>query len=86
MLIYNLIEDSNAYSKRSGSFRQYCKDEPTIPNNGDIIDFSANNNDSALLKLKQQITEKETGNSGTKNVEIIVPLKYLSSFWRNAFN
>ena len=59
MLIYNLIEDSNAYSKTSGSFRQYYKDEPTIPNNGDIIDFSANNNDSALLKLKQQITEKK---------------------------
>ena len=59
MLIYNLIEDSNSYSKISGSFRQYYKDEPTIPNNGDIIDFSANNNDSALFELKEQIAEKK---------------------------
>ena len=58
MPMYNLIENSNAYSKTSGSLRQYYKDEQTIPNNGDIIDFSANNNNSALLKLKQQITEK----------------------------
>ena len=24
----------------------------------------------------------QTGNSGTKNVKIMVPLKYLSNFWR----
>ena len=24
----------------------------------------------------------QTGDNGTKNVEIIVPLKYLSNFWR----
>ena len=24
----------------------------------------------------------KTGNNGTKNVEIMVPLKYLSNFWR----
>ena len=24
----------------------------------------------------------ETGDNGTKNVEIMVPLKYLSGFWR----
>ena len=24
----------------------------------------------------------QTGNNGTKNVEIMVPLKYLSNFWR----
>ena len=34
-----------------------------------------------MFKFKQQITEK-TGNGGTKDVEIMVPLKYLSSFLR----
>ena len=24
----------------------------------------------------------QTGNNGTKNIEIMVPLKYLSNFWR----
>ena len=39
---------------------------------------------SALLKFKQKITGTKgtTGTDGTKNVEIIVPLKYLSYFWR----
>ena len=26
----------------------------------------------------------QTGNNGTKNVEIMVPLKYLSNFWRTS--
>ena len=34
-----------------------------------------------VFKFKQQI-KGHTGNSGTKDVEIMVPLKYLSNFWR----
>ena len=34
-----------------------------------------------MFKFKQQI-KGHTGSSGTKDVEIIVPLKYLSNFWR----
>ena len=58
--IYNLIEYSNAYSKISGSNR----DEPPT-DNGDIIDFPADNNNSNSIKFKQQITG-QTGNGGTK--------------------
>ena len=36
---------------------------------------------SISLKFKQQITGK-TGNNGTKDVKIMLPLKYLSMFWR----
>ena len=39
------------------------------------------NNNSNSLKFKQQITG-QTGSDGTKDVEIIVPLKYLGNFWR----
>ena len=35
MLMYNLIEYSNNYSKASVSLWQYCKDEPGLKN-GDI--------------------------------------------------
>ena len=45
------------------------------------MDFPANNNNGASFKLKQQIIG-ETRNGGFKDVEIIVPLKYLSNFWR----
>ena len=50
---------------------------------GAIAEFSAANK-SASLKFKQKITGVTgvTGDDSTKNVEIMVPLKYLSNFWR----
>ena len=79
--MYNLIEYSDVYSKASGNLWQYYRDEPTLGNNGNIIDFLAKNNNNISFKFKYQITG-QTGNSSTKNVEIMVPLKYLSNFWR----
>ena len=80
MPIYNLIEYSDNYAKTTGSLWQYCKDIPARNNNNEIVDFTgANTTDSFNFKAK--ITGR-TGNDGTKNVEIMVPLKYLSNFWR----
>ena len=45
--MYNLIEYSDAYSKTSGSLWQYYKDEPALDNNGNITDFSDDNNNSS---------------------------------------
>ena len=81
MPMYNLIEYSDAYSKMSERLWQYYRDKPALGNNGNIIDFHANSNSSVSFKFKQQIAGK-TGNGGTKNVEIMVPLKYVSNFWR----
>ena len=93
MPMYNLIEYSDAYSKTWGSSWKYYRDEPTLDNNGIIIDFPDDDDDdddddtSASFKFKQKIPG-QTGNSGTKYVEKIVPLKYLSNFWCtwDAFN
>ena len=80
MPIYNLIEYSGNYSKTSGSLWQYCKDIPAVNNAGDIVDFNgANATDSFNFKTK--ITG-QTNDDGIINVEIMVPLKYLSNFWR----
>ena len=79
--MYNLIEYSDAYSKTSGSLWQYYRDEPALDNNGNITDFSDDNNNSASFKFKQKITG-QTGNSSAKDVEIMVTLKYLNNFWR----
>ena len=79
MPMYNLIEYSNNL-KSSGSLLQYYRDEIALANNGVIAEFSAADN-SALFKFKQKITGV-ADNNGRKNVEIIVKLKYLSSFWR----
>ena len=79
MPMYNLIEYSDTYSKTSGSLQQYYRDEPALGNNGNIIDFPTNSNNSNSFKFKQKIRGK-TGGGATKDVEIIVPLKYLSNF------
>ena len=39
--------------------------------------------DSESFKYKVKITGKTPAEDNTKDVEIIVPLKYLSNFWRN---
>ena len=47
MLMYNLIEYSDNYSKTSGSLWKYCKDIPAVNNDGNIVDFNgANGTDS----------------------------------------
>ena len=82
MPMYNLIEYRDNYVKTTGSLWQYCKDIPARNANANdvITEFTEGNlTDSFNFKLK--ITGK-TGNGGTKDVEIMVPLKYLSNFWR----
>ena len=80
MPMYNLIEYSGNYSKTSGSLWQYTKDIPAVNNNNAIIDFT-NNNLTDSFDFKVKLTG-QNGNNGTKSVEIMVPLKYLSNFWR----
>ena len=78
MPMYNLIEYCDNYSKTSGSSWQYCEDIPAVNNNGDIVEFNgANATDSFNFKAK--ITA-QTGDNGTKEVKIMVSLKYLSNF------
>ena len=80
MPIYYLIEYSDVFLT-SGNLWQYYRDEPALYNNNSIIDFLANSDNIISFKLEQQITG-QTENRGTKNVKIIVPLKYLSNFRR----
>ena len=70
MPMYNLIEYSDNYSKTSGGLRQY-QDQPNDKIAG-----------SESFKSKVKVTGKPPADRNTKNVEIIVPLKYLSNFWR----
>ena len=59
---------------------QYCKDIPAVDNNNAIVNFIENNlTDSFNFKVKMT---SQTGDDGTKDVEIIIQLKYLSNFWR----
>ena len=69
MPVYNLIEYSDNYSKTFGSLWQYYRDEP-----------NDNLTDSESFRSKIKITGKNSNDYNTKDVEIIVPLKYLSNF------
>ena len=71
MPTYNLIEYSHNYSATSGSLWQYYKDDP-----------NDNLTVSESFKSKVKITGKTSDDGNTKDVDIIVPLKYLSNFWR----
>ena len=78
--MYNLIEYSDNYAKTTGSLWQYCKDMPARNNKNEITEFTGGNTtDSFNFKAK---FIGQTVNDGTKDVEIIVPLKYLNNFWR----
>ena len=78
MAMYNLIEHSDKYSKKSGILWQYCKDELVVI---EIVDFTEANAITALFNFKVTLTCQSDTN-GTKNFEIMAPLKYLSNFWR----
>ena len=71
MPMYNLIEYSDNYAKTTGRLWQYFRDEP-----------ADNIEDSKSFKSKTKITGKTPNNDNEKDVEIMVPLKYLSNFWR----
>ena len=79
MPMYTLIGYSDNYSKTSGSLWQYCQDIPAADNNA-IVNFAENNLTNSF-NCKVKLTG-QTGNDGTKNFEIMVPLIYSSNFWR----
>ena len=70
MSMYNLIENRDNYSKTTGSLWQYYRDEP----NDNLADLDS-------FKSKRKITAKTPDAVNEKDLEIIVPLKYLCNFW-----
>ena len=78
---YNVIEYSDNHAKTTGSLWQYCKDIPARNNANNAIIIFSEDNITDSFKFKAKITG-QTGNDGTKDVEIMVLLKYLSNFWR----
>ena len=97
MPMYNFLEYSKNYRKTTGYFWNYYRDEPNNPPLNDDYPPTINYNadpitNSESFKYKSSITGKtsnanqgtEQGNTNTKrNLEIVVPLKYLSNFWRS---
>ena len=81
MPMYNLIEYSDNYSKTPRSLWQYCKDILAVNNNGNIVEFIGTNATDSF-NFKAKITGQTRNNGRINDFEIIVPVKYLSNFWR----
>ena len=81
MPMYNLIECSDNYQDSSAILHQYKRDEPP---EGDPIPNLAFDN-SILFKYKVELLGDPVvaNNIARRNVKVVVPLKYLSNFFRS---
>ena len=82
MPMYSLLEYSKNYRKTTGSLWNYYRDEPNSGINGGI-NYSIMGSKSFDNKANF-IEDDVTHNNLTRNdVKIVLPLKYLSIFWRS---
>ena len=85
MPMYNLIEYSDNYADSSGSLYQFKRDESPTNDNGNPLNVALDN--SSSFEYKASLSEKADNADGNdrslKNIKIVLPLKYLSSFLRS---
>ena len=73
--MYNLLEYSDNYQDSTGSLYQFKRDEPPDDN----VDVA--NNTSSLVYKSKFISGTDDNN--VNNVKLVVPLKYVSNFFRS---
>ena len=81
MPMYNLIEYSDNYQDSSATLYQYKGDEP--PEANAINDLTADNSSSFKYKVSLLDNPVLDGNIAKRRVKVVVPLKYLSNFFRS---
>ena len=75
MPMYNLLEYSDNYQDSTGSLYQFKRDEPP-DDNANVA------NDTTSLVYKSKLISG-TDDNNVNNVKLVVPLKYVSSFFRS---
>ena len=83
MPMYNMLEYSKNYSETSGSLYNFVRDTGRTGVAGEPAWVPANDTTFESKKLGATVAPAAAGDPGTLNVEIVVPLKYLSNFWRS---
>ena len=76
--MYNLIEYSDNYSDTLWQFKRVESPVTETGNPGNVSTKS-----SSSFKYKSSILERPAAHGVLKNGKIVVPLKYLSNFWRS---
>ena len=84
MLMYNLIEYSENYVDSSRSLYQFKIDESPMNDGENPLNVALDNSTSFKYKgsLLGKATDAEGNDRSLKDARIIVPLKYLSNFFR----
>ena len=94
MPMYNSLEYSKTYRKTTGSLWNYYRDQPSNAHSNNSESFKYKND---ITGNTYNIDEKITDDDGNKadntiydankvakkKTEIVIPLKYLSNFWRS---
>ena len=81
MPMYNLIEYSDNYQDSSATLYQYKRDEP--PEDNAINDLKTNTSSSFKYKVELLGNPVLDGNIAKGSAKVVVPLKYLSNFFRS---
>ena len=81
MSMYKLIEYSDNYQDSSATLYQYKRDEP--PEDDAVADLTADNSSSLKYKISLLGNPVVANNIARINVKVVVPLKYLSNFFRS---
>ena len=81
MPMYNLIEYSDNYQDSSATLYQYKRDEP--PEANAIDDLTVDNSNSFKYKVSLLGNPVVADNIAKRSVKVVVPLKYLSNFFRS---
>ena len=81
MPMYNLTEYSDNYQDSSATLYQYKRDEP--PEVNAIIDLTTDTSSSFKYKVELLGNPVHDGNIAKRSAKVVVPLKYLSNFFRS---
>ena len=81
MPMYNLIEYSDNYEDSSTTLYQYKRDEP--PEANAIDDLTVDNSISLKYKVSLLGDPVVADNIAKRSVKVVVPLKYISNFFRS---
>ena len=81
MPMYNLIKYSDNYQDSSGTLYQYKRDE--LPEDDAVADLTADNLSSFKYKINLLGNPVVPNNVARRNVKVVIPLKYLSNFFRS---
>ena len=86
MPLYNLLEYSDNYSMTTGSLWNYYRDEINDDANENHAARNKINNSKAItskpFEYKAKLKRSTPNSDNILDAEVVVPLEYLSNFWR----